>query len=106
VIAYIHQTTGHDTEAPDVIAAVMPLAAVIPFMIRPPTGRTRTSTIPPRTAAATCAGEEIVMFKHLFDGCSLAQQILHGRDGTGLEASAHTRWAVKLSVSKPDCIGL
>ena len=31
------------------------------------------------------------MFKHLLDGWPLAQQILHGRDGTGLEArSART----------------
>jgi OFA family oxalate/formate antiporter-like MFS transporter len=48
LIAYIRQTTGHYTEALHVIAGAMLLAAVIPFMIRPPTGVTGTSTIPPR----------------------------------------------------------
>jgi OFA family oxalate/formate antiporter-like MFS transporter len=47
LIAYIRQTTGHYTEALDVIAGVMLLAAVIPFMIRPPKSTTSTTLIPP-----------------------------------------------------------
>jgi OFA family oxalate/formate antiporter-like MFS transporter len=47
LIADIRQATGHYTEALDVIAGVMLLAAVIPFLIRPSTGVTGTSDIPP-----------------------------------------------------------
>ena len=47
LIAYIRQTTGHYTEALDVIAGVMLVSAVIPFMIRPPRGATGTTLIPP-----------------------------------------------------------
>jgi OFA family oxalate/formate antiporter-like MFS transporter len=41
LIAYIRQTTGHYTEALDVIAGVMLVGAVIPFLIRPPRGAMR-----------------------------------------------------------------
>ena len=47
LIAYIRQTTGHYTEALDVIAGVMLVAAVIPFMIRPPKSAADT-LVPPR----------------------------------------------------------
>jgi len=51
LIAYIRQTTGHYTDALDVIAGVMLLAAVIPFMIRLPGGTTGTTLVPPRQPA-------------------------------------------------------
>jgi OFA family oxalate/formate antiporter-like MFS transporter len=42
LIAYIRQTTGEYVEALDVIAIVMLLSAVIPFMVRPPADKTGT----------------------------------------------------------------
>jgi OFA family oxalate/formate antiporter-like MFS transporter len=52
LIAYIRQTTGHYTEALDAIAGVMLLGAVIPLMIRPPSG-TRDTTIIPQPQSAS-----------------------------------------------------
>jgi len=48
LIAYIRQTTGQYTEALDVIAGVMLVAAIIPFMVRPPGGTMDTTRISPR----------------------------------------------------------
>jgi OFA family oxalate/formate antiporter-like MFS transporter len=48
LIAYIRQTTGHYTEALDVIAGVMLIGAVIPFLVRPPRGETGTTLAAPR----------------------------------------------------------
>jgi OFA family oxalate/formate antiporter-like MFS transporter len=48
LIAYIRQTTGHYTEALDVIAGVMLIGAVIPFLIRPPGAATGTTLASPR----------------------------------------------------------
>jgi OFA family oxalate/formate antiporter-like MFS transporter len=47
LIAYIRQTTGHYTEALDVIAGVMLVGAVIPFLIRPPSGARGTTFAEP-----------------------------------------------------------
>jgi len=48
LIAYIRQTTGHYTEALDVIAGVMLIGAVIPFLIRPPGDAPGTTLASPR----------------------------------------------------------
>jgi OFA family oxalate/formate antiporter-like MFS transporter len=48
LIAYIRQTTGQYVEALDVIAVVMLLSGVIPFMIRMPGDKTGTTLIPHR----------------------------------------------------------
>jgi OFA family oxalate/formate antiporter-like MFS transporter len=48
LIAYVRQTTGHYTEALDVIAAVMLLGALIPLMIRSPCERRETTPVTPR----------------------------------------------------------
>ena len=48
LIAFIRQTTGEYVEALDVIAAVMLLSAVIPFMIHPPGDQTGTTLVPHR----------------------------------------------------------
>jgi MFS transporter, OFA family, oxalate/formate antiporter len=47
LIAYIRQTTGRYTEALDVTAGVMLVSAIIPFMVRPPGGRTDTRQMSP-----------------------------------------------------------
>jgi len=44
LIAYVRQSTGHYTEALDLIGGVMLLSAILPFLIRPPTARTTVST--------------------------------------------------------------
>jgi OFA family oxalate/formate antiporter-like MFS transporter len=39
LIAHIRQSTGHYTEALEIIAGIMLISAVLPFVIRPPRGR-------------------------------------------------------------------
>jgi OFA family oxalate/formate antiporter-like MFS transporter len=46
LIAFIRQTTGEYVEALDVIAVVMLLSAVIPFMIHAPGDKSGTTLIP------------------------------------------------------------
>ena len=48
LIAYIRQTTGQYVEALEVIAVVMLLSAVIPFMIHPPGDKSGTTLVPQR----------------------------------------------------------
>ncbi len=50
LIAYIRQTTGHYTEALDLIAGVMLVSAAIPFLIRPPRTAAGTTLATPRHA--------------------------------------------------------
>jgi OFA family oxalate/formate antiporter-like MFS transporter len=44
LIARVRQSTGHYTEALEMIAGIMLLSAVLPFVIRPPRGRNAEST--------------------------------------------------------------
>ena len=44
LIAHVRQSTGHYTEALDMIAGMMLVSAVLPFVIRPPKGRNAEST--------------------------------------------------------------
>jgi OFA family oxalate/formate antiporter-like MFS transporter len=48
LIAFIRQTTGEYVEALDVLAVVMLISAVIPFMIHPPGDRSGTTLVPHR----------------------------------------------------------
>ena len=86
LIARIRETTGHYTEALDLIAVVMLVSAVIPVLrsaIRPADDCSATSR-------AVAARNEVLrsqaVVKKLLDGWPLVQQILHRTDGTGLEA--------------------
>ena len=44
VIARVRQSTGHYTEAVEMIAGIMLVSAVLPFVIRPPKARNAEST--------------------------------------------------------------
>jgi len=47
LIAYVRQSTGYYTEALDIIAGIMLVSAVLPFIIRPPSAQGAVSTDPP-----------------------------------------------------------
>ncbi len=44
LIAHVRQSTGHYTQALEMIAGIMLISAVLPFVIRPPSGRNAEST--------------------------------------------------------------
>ncbi len=44
LIAHVRQSTGHYTQALEIIAGIMLISAVLPFVIRPPRGRNAEST--------------------------------------------------------------
>jgi OFA family oxalate/formate antiporter-like MFS transporter len=46
LIAHVRQSTGHYTEALDIIAGIMLVSAVLPFIIRPPKSQSAGSTDP------------------------------------------------------------
>ena len=50
LIAHVRQSTGHYTQALEIIAGIMLISAVLPFVIRPPRGRNAESTNPTNAA--------------------------------------------------------
>ena len=49
LIAHVRQSTGHYIQALEMIAAIMLVSGVLPFVIRPPKGRNADSTNAPIT---------------------------------------------------------
>jgi len=52
LIAQVRQSTGHYTEALDIIAGIMLLSALLPFVIRPPKSADGTSSQVPALKSA------------------------------------------------------